>query len=381
LIRPTPRGLGTILGGCALLLIGLLLGYRELVAMGVAGLGALALGAAWGLAAPHVMVDRVVEPHRVRRGEPAASMVDVLLTSRARRVLRVCDLVTAEDGGPPVDPLAPAEMIVRPAIPTRVRLDLPTGQRGVFQVGPLRVGREDPLGLWSVLRPVGGSEQLTVWPAWHALTRSPIGRTAQIEAARDRLDADSITFDTLREYVPGDDLRHIHWRTTARMGTLMVRKHDGASVARLVLLLDDRVGSYGDPAEFEEAVEVAASTLVSTVDEGLRLVLLFAADPSHEQPIPSAAAGLDRLAGVRLTSSGVSDQRIQAQLRSRPSGDSLLVVTGTRGGPALADGVASEYRSVLTAVLGPEPLAETTPRAVVSAPTAVRLVAILREQA
>lgn len=161
----------------------------------------------------------------------------------------------------------------------------------------------------------------------------------------------------------------------------MVRKHDGASVARLVLLLDDRAGSYRDPAEFEEAVEVAASTLVSTVDEGLRLVLLFAADPSHEQPVGSATAGLDRLAAARLTSSGAADQQIQAQLRLRPSGDSLLVVTGSSGGPALADGVASEYRSVLTAVLGPEPTDETTVRAVVSAPTALRLVALLREQA
>ncbi|GAB2934392.1 hypothetical protein GCM10027280_22740 [Micromonospora polyrhachis] len=369
--------MGTTLGGCLLLLAGLLLGYRELFMLGAAGLTAVAVGTVWGLVPPALHVDRVVVPGRVRRGEPADSVVDVMARGRAGRLLSLHDGVWDADGKPASEAVT-TEVFARPGLPTRVRLRLPTNQRGVFQVGPLRIGRTDPLGLWSALRPVGTAQQLVVWPTWHAVPASAIGRTAQIEATRDPQHTESTTFHTLREYVSGDDLRHIHWRTSARMGTLMIRRHEGASIARLVLLIDDRAPSYVDADSFEQAVEVAASVLVSLTDAGRRLAVMSASDPTRD-PVTTTAAGLDLLAAARLTSSGVSDQRIQAQLRLRPLGDALLVVTGTVGDVTLAAPLAAKYHSVQTLELGPETRLDVA-GAVIAAPTAAGMIARLREQ-
>ncbi|GAB3158510.1 hypothetical protein GCM10027290_61910 [Micromonospora sonneratiae] len=377
MIKPTARGVGTALAGGVLLLAGLLLGYREMFMLGGAGLAAVAVCAAWGLVTPALVVDRVVVPDRVRRGEPAESVIDVVSRGRTGRVLRLSDGVWDADGRAAAAP-ATSEVFARPGLPARVRLGLPTSRRGVFRVGPLRVGRADPLGLWSALRPVGSTQQLIVWPNWHAMAASAIGRTAQIEASRDPQHRESITFHTLREYVSGDDLRHIHWRTTARMGTLMVRRHEGASVARLVLLIDDRASSYADPDSFEEAVEVAASVLVSAMNDGRRVAVVSAAEPTRD-PATSVVAGLDLLATTRLVSPGAPDDQIQAQLRLRPLGDALLVITGFASNVTLAGPLASRYHSVQTAVLGPETDLDVG-GTVITAPTAADVVARLQEQ-
>ncbi|MFG1889046.1 DUF58 domain-containing protein [Micromonospora sp. NPDC049051] len=375
MIRPTTRGTGTALGGGLLLLAGLLLGYRELFMLGAAGLSAVTLCAAWGLVTPSLLVDRAVVPGRVRRDEPAESVVDVTARGRVGGLLSLHDGVWDADGKPVSEPVT-TDVVARPSLAVRVRLELPTARRGVFQVGPLRVGRTDPLGLWSALRPVGRAQQLIVWPNWHAVPASAIGRTAQVDATRDARHTESTTFHTLREYVPGDDLRHVHWRTSARTGTLMVRRHEGSSLARLVLLIDDRAASYADPDSFEEAVEVAASVLVSMTDAGRRLAVVSAADPTRD-PATSVSAGLDLLAAARLTGAGASDERIQAQLRLHPMGDALLVVTG--GAVALAGPLASRYHSVRTLVLGPEAPSDAA-AGVTAAPTAVGIVERLREQ-
>ncbi len=374
--RPTARGIGTTLASGLLVLAGLLVGYRELFMLGAAGLGAMAVCATWCLVPPSILVDRAVVPARVRRGEPAESVVDIQARGRSGRVLSLHDGVWDADGrahSPPVT----GEVLARPGQPARVRLRLPTGRRGVFRVGPLQVGRDDPLGLWSARRPVGPAHHLVVWPAWHALPASAIGRTAQIEAVRDRRHNESNDFHTLREYVSGDDLRHIHWRTSARTGALMVRRHEGTSVARLVLLVDDRASSYTDSESFEEAVEVAASVLVSLTRAGRRLAVLSAADPGRP-PVTSIDAGLDLLAAARLTDPAAPDERIQAQLRLHPLGDALLVVTGTAADVTLTGPLASRYHSVRTLRLGPGPAPDTT--GVTDASTAVGMLARLREQ-
>ena len=79
----------------------------------------------------------------------------------------------------------------------------------------------------------------------------------------------TIAFQGLRPYVVGDDLRMVHWRTTARTGTLMVKKHVDTNRPQVVVLLDDRAGSYPANRWFEEAVEVAAS-LAGTGGAGRR---------------------------------------------------------------------------------------------------------------
>ena len=80
-----------------------------------------------------------------------------------------------------------------------------------------------------------------------------------------------------REYRQGDDLRRVHWRSTARLGQLMVRREEQPWQARCTVLLDTRStahGGEGPGSSFEWAVSAAASVAVHLVRHGyfVRLV-------------------------------------------------------------------------------------------------------------
>ena len=98
--------------------------------------------------------------------------------------------------------------------------DVPAYRRGVLTVGPARVRRTDPLGLYA---------RTTAWttagrapgPASDggAGGRSRSGSTQDLDGApSDQVSMSDLAFHALREYVRGDDLRHVHWRSSARAG-------------------------------------------------------------------------------------------------------------------------------------------------------------------
>lgn len=113
----------------------------------------------------------------------------------------------------------------------------------------------------------------------------------------------------LREYVPGDDLRWVHWATSARTGRLMVREDAEPSRAHLTLLLDDRLASYASAEDFEEAVDVCASLAWAASEQG------------HPVAVRTCSGGLADF-------DGGAPREIVAMLAG---------VEGTPGGPVLAD--------------------------------------------
>ena len=97
------------------------------------------------------------------------------------------------------------------------------------------------------------------------------------------------SFHQLREYVPGDDLRRIHWRSTAKTGDLLVKQMVDTTRPELVVVLDNRTSAIGAD-DFEHAVEIAASILKAAEDDDFPTTLLFA-DGTDDldldgQPIP-----------------------------------------------------------------------------------------------
>ncbi len=246
---------------------------------------------------------------------------------------------------------------LRPAQDTQVTYPVPTARRGVVDVGPLRVVRRDPLGLVRLARSHGGTARVWVHPRWYPMAATPTGVTRSLDGRVDRVPQGSITFDKLREYVYGDELRHVHWRTTARIGELMVREHVDTSLPRLVVLLDDRAAAYGDAEQFESACEAAASVIAAATRDDLPIELLLVnGDPrgaagglpeqrgraftggrrtSHAGPL------LDQLAEAALVATGQEDRLDIAinRLRQLRLGDTLVYLTGTAGPttwPALA---------------------------------------------
>ncbi|MCG5443029.1 DUF58 domain-containing protein [Micromonospora sp. NIE79] len=364
----TARGVGLLVAAVVLLGVGFRFAYPELTLLGAAAgaaVGYAALVAAWR---PRLTVTRRADPDRVARGEPASMTLTVRNTGR----LRSANLLAEDRCGQRTVPVPVLRL--RPGRDTEVRYDVPTDRRGVVPVGPLRVTRRDPLGLVALARPYGAAVPVWVHPRIHPLTAVPRGSGRSLDGRVDGVPHGSITFDSLREYVVGDELRRVHWRTSARVGELMVRENVDTSLPRLVVLLDNRVAAHpqrvGGVAEsFESACEAAASIVTAAHRADLPvLLLLVAAEPTTPaEPaqvttpeVDGALGPLDRLAAADLSDDGDAVRAATTRLRQDRLGDTLIFLTGPGGRAELGHvgALRGAYPSVLVGVFG---AAEPTP--------------------
>ncbi len=359
-MRPTARGIGTVLAGAALVGTGYRYGYPELVVLGAAGLLA-ALGAlgyvGWR---PNLAVTRTVEPDRVTRGEPSAQTLTVRNTSR----LRATTLIAHDTLGRREVPVPLLRL--RPGRDTTVHYPVPTERRGVVVVGPLRVIRRDPLGLLEAARTHGDTAQVWVHPRSHPLMAVPVGVARSLDGRVDKVPHGTITFDALREYVIGDELRKVHWRTSARVGQLMVREDLDTSLPRIVVLVDDRRAAYRDVTEdgspdFESVCEAAASVLVAGVRADLAVELLLASGDRSVGTGAHRAAGpadtrpmLDRLAEADPSAPDDVLDTATKRLRQHKLGDTLIYLTGSGRPDDLAPvgALAPGYPTIVAGVFG-----------------------------
>ncbi|MER7457356.1 DUF58 domain-containing protein [Micromonospora sp. NPDC126480] len=361
----TARGAGMLVAAVVLLVAGFRFAYPELALLGAAA--AVAVGYAVANAAwrPRLAVTRHAEPDRVARGEPATMTVTARNTGR----LRAASLVAEDRCGAATVPVPLLRL--RPGRDTTVRYDVPTSRRGVVPVGPLRVTRRDPLGLVAVSRRFGGTVPVWVHPRIHPLAAVPTGAGRSLDGRVDAVPQGSITFDSLREYVVGDELRRVHWRTSARVGELMVRENVDTSLPRLVVLLDNRAVAHPDRAgavaeSFESACEAAASVLTAAYRADLPAVLVLVA-PSAVGVAEAAATPLDRLAAAQLGEDTLD--AVLTRLRGDRLGDTLVVLTGPGGRAALGRVAAlrGAYPSVVVGVFGAAEPANATGLVVIDA--------------
>lgn len=137
---------------------------------------------------------------------------------------------------------------------------IPTTARGVLAVGPVSVLRGDPLGLFERTNDRRQAVDLFVHPKTTSLEGLSLGQLRDLEGLPDQhLARDDVSFHALRDYQPGDDLRHVHWKSTARTGTLMVREYEQTRRSHFVVALSTHPGEYRDPQEFETAISVGGS--------------------------------------------------------------------------------------------------------------------------
>lgn len=137
---------------------------------------------------------------------------------------------------------------------------IPTQKRGVVKVGPVSVVRGDPLGLFERAHRRDDPVDLFVHPRTVLFDGQSLGYLRDLEGmpATD-LSRDDVSFHALLEYQPGDDLRHVHWRSTARTGTMMVRQFEETRRSHFVIGLSRSTGDYASPEDFELAVSAAGS--------------------------------------------------------------------------------------------------------------------------
>lgn len=137
-------------------------------------------------------------------------------------------------------------------------------QRGQYRLGPWRIRTGDPFGIFIVTRHYPQSQEIIIHPPIHIRLpiSLPAGQSSGRQRARQRSMQATINAATTRHYVPGDPLRWIHWRTSARHDTLYVRQFDMDATGDIWLVLDmqavAQLGS-GMAGTEEQAVLIAAS--------------------------------------------------------------------------------------------------------------------------
>lgn len=137
---------------------------------------------------------------------------------------------------------------------------IPTTARGVLEVGPVSVRRGDPIGLFERTHDRRQAVDLFVHPRTTALDGLSLGHLRDLEGLpAQHLARDDVSFHALREYQPGDDLRHVHWKSTARTGTVMVRQYEETRRSHFVVGLSTHPDEYRDAEEFELAISAAGS--------------------------------------------------------------------------------------------------------------------------
>ncbi|MDQ6837961.1 MAG: DUF58 domain-containing protein [Actinomycetota bacterium] len=356
-MRPTASGWSTLVGGILVYVVGVILGYPELVIAAVVLLGLMVAAAVWVVVPPHLAVRREVAPTRVRRADAALGLVEITNTGR-RRAPR---LLLEDRAGPDtvaldLPPLHPAELHTS-------TYRLPTRRRGIYQVGPLTLAQTDPFGLIARRRSFGESATLWVHPRSHPVPPNRAGANLEVDGPMDeRAPEGTIAFQGLRPYVIGDDLRMVHWRTTARTGTLMVKKHVDTNRPQVLVILDDRRDSYAEDGWFEEAAETAASLMEAALRTGAPVRLDYVSGTVSGFVPTGGRDSLDLLAGAELTDSG-SLARAVANLGQETGGSTAVLVSGEKLSDNVSelDTLSGRYRRVSALLVG---TSDTTARRV-----------------
>lgn len=342
--RPTIRGWALAGCGAVLVVLGGLLGSLDLVRIGLAGL-VLVVGAgalvAWRSPARsrhRIDVRRSVWPNPLHVGETAQVAIHVAAGDAAARArlagLRFAEQASSELSGG----RALRARVERTSGSVDVRYTVQAARRGRWTLGPLVVTRGDLFGVVRARADIGSIAEVAVWPAVVAL---PATSEALVgEPDRVALGARSPSTDdaSLRDYHEGDDLRRVHWRSSARRGTLLIRSDERAGMRPVTVLLDQPAR----PTAVEWSISLAASLAVAMLEAG-HPVRLLGAGMGEAGDIPAfltaksgpaaRAALLDPLIDlVGPRTEAEAEQRLAAAVRmiqtSRTGDGMVLAVLG-----------------------------------------------------
>ncbi len=253
---PTTRGWAALGAGIALVILWVVFGEQLMLATGAFLIFAVLAGIAYVRSTvPKVAVTRRIIPYQVHDGDRAVVELSVT-TSR-----RIAQAVVADE----VSGLGTARFVanrIEPQDPTQSHYEVLCRPRGIYAVGPATIRVRDPLALTEAGGTAGKTDRLVVFPAIEDLDGLPTGRGQDPTVNTSRANFAQIggeDFFTLREYQHGDDLRKVHWPSTAKRNTLMIRQLEMPWQSRALILLDPRRSAYADGEAFEHIVSGVAS--------------------------------------------------------------------------------------------------------------------------
>src|SRR5262245_36108111 len=328
----TTRGRSFLAAAAAAGTSALLLGERDLLRVAVLLALLPLLAAAYvGQTRYRLACTRSVEPSRVPVGSPA------------RVMLRLSNLSRLPTGTLLLEDRLPYALGSRPRLvlerlggqrASTVAYSVRAEVRGKYEIGPLVVRLTDPFGLCELTRSFTAVSHLTVIPQLHAL---PNVRLAAEYAGSGDSRARSVAVHgeddiATREYRHGDDLRRVHWRSTARTGELMVRREEQPWESRATVVLDTRRAGHrgeGPTASFEWAVSAVASVAVHLRHSGYR-IRLVTGDTTDLDSTEGDGDGplLDALAETEVGIANATIPELVDRLRLRGDGGLVIAVLG-----------------------------------------------------
>ncbi|HEX2050443.1 MAG TPA: DUF58 domain-containing protein [Actinomycetota bacterium] len=332
---PTVRGWLTAAAGIAVWVLGRVLDATPLEQIGAALVIAV-VAAVVVVRARRARIDvaRTVSPERAPSGRLVT--VELRLVNSGRTpapLLLLDDRLPVELSGHARFALNGVEPGGDRTVTYRIRPAL----RGRYEVGPLRLSFVDPFGLARSDTSGTDASAFLVYPRIEqlALPRD-LGerRSVSVSALRQPSGARGEEFYTMREYVEGDDLRRIHWPSTAKRARPMIRLEETPWHTRATIVLDDRRGAHDGFAEsssFERSVEACASLAALYHRSGYS----FRVAGAHEAGVPTGKGTahlhrcLDLLATVRAQTAAGGDDPLAvrlAELHSTTTPEGTLVV-------------------------------------------------------
>lgn len=244
------------------------LGWIELAFVGATLLAALLVAIPFVFGRVRYRVGVELQPRRVVAGERALGRLVVENIGEAPSVPSQLELPV---GAGLAEFVIPA---IGPGDEHEELFAVPTQRRAVIVAGPAASVRGDQLGL--LRREVRWTDpvELFVHPVTARLRPSAAGLVRDLEGEITKtITNNDISFHALRAYEPGDALRNVHWRTSARTGQLMVRQYEETRRSQLLLVQATRADHYASEEEFELAVSVLASLGVQVIRDATRLAV------------------------------------------------------------------------------------------------------------
>ena len=320
----TPRGWAVVGGGLVLYLASRAIGSPNLHIVGL-GVMALPVFAALVLRFGRAPVSIRRRPASDRTFPGSRVRVDVEVRNEGRRTT---PLILFEDRVPPS--FGRSARAVLPGIPAAneqvVSYLVACRRRGRYELGPARLQLTDPFGVARISAELPETDELVVYPQIEDLSAQPVAAygAGSGESPFNRIFRGGQEFYGMREYLTGDDLRRIHWPSTARTGELMIRQEEVARRSVVTILLDTRSAALGrdGSAPFEKAVSAAASIGVLLARRGFSLRLATADLPPTAR---TEEAFLEHLAAVSASRAPSLGPAL-LQLKGKAVADSTLVV-------------------------------------------------------
>lgn len=259
----------------------------------------------------------------------------------------------------------------------REKIVIPAARRSVVDVGPATTSRADPLRLLTREFRWADVSTLFIHPVTIAIPSTSMGFVRDLEGRTTKtITNEDISFHAVREYARGDAQRQIHWKSTAKTGTLMVRQFEETRRSTISAVLDLDANSYANETEFEMAVSAVGSLGVRALRDGRDVQVVVSGEvPEFARAsvrslqhlrVTTPRALLDDLSGVEASSAVISLSTVTRMLADSTSDTSLaFLVTGSTATLAQLQSAALAFPGdVAVAAVVCDPESEPTVHAV-----------------